>query len=165
MEWIQYLFEKEDNLNSLQMAARGIIVFLASVLVLRIASKRSFGKESAVDHVVVIILGGMLGRVVTGAAAFLPVMAAVFAIIIMHRLLAWLSLYNKWVGKIVKGEKKLLFSEGSAKKEEMNRSLVSMHDLEEGVRLMLNENNFDNVKEISIERNGEISVVKKDKQQ
>ena len=145
MEWLHALFGKEDALNSLQMSARGIIVFLAAVVVLRIASKRTFGKESVVDHVVVIILGGMLGRVITGAAAFLPVMCAVFSIIIMHRLLAWLCLYNKWLGNIVKGEKKILFSEGEPEKTNMKKALIIIDDLDEGVRLMLNENSFDNV--------------------
>jgi uncharacterized membrane protein YcaP (DUF421 family) len=164
MEWIQQLFGKENDLNSLQMSARGIIVFLAALLVLRIGSKRSFGKESAIDHVVMIILGGMLGRAITGAEPFLPVMSAVFSIVIIHKLLAWLCLSNKWLGNMIKGEKKLLFTEGNPEKTNMKKTLISSDDLDEGVRLMLNENSLENVKEIFIERNGQISVVKKEEQ-
>jgi len=89
MEWLQHLFGKENDLTSLQIECESVIVFLAALIALRIGSKRSFGKESAVDYVVMIIIGGILGRAVTGAEPFLPVMAAVFAIIITHRLLAW----------------------------------------------------------------------------
>jgi uncharacterized membrane protein YcaP (DUF421 family) len=165
MEWIQQLFGKENDLGILQVSIRGIIVFLAALLVLRIGSKRSFGKESAIDHVVMIILGGMLGRAITGAEPFLSVMAAVFSIIITHRLLAWICLSNHWMGKMIKGEKKILFSDGQPKEDNMKQSLITNADLDEGIRLMLNENKRDNVKEIFIERNGQMSVVKKDKQQ
>jgi uncharacterized membrane protein YcaP (DUF421 family) len=162
MEWIQQLFGKQSDLNILQMSARGIIVFLAALLVLRIGSKRSFGKESAIDHVVMIILGGMLGRAITGAEPFLPVMAAVFAIILTHRLLAWICLSNHRLGNIIKGEKKLLFSDGKPHENNMKHNLISNEDLNEGIRLVLNENDRDKVKEIFIERNGQMSVVKKD---
>jgi uncharacterized membrane protein YcaP (DUF421 family) len=165
MEWLQQFFGKDSDLNSLQMSVRGIIVFLAALLVLRIGSKRSFGKESAIDHVVMIILGGILGRAITGAEPFLPVMSAVFSIIIVHRLLAWICLSNKWLGNMINGEKKLLFADGKPETTNMKESLISKDDLDEGIRLRLNENNTDNVKEIFIERNGHLSVVKKPKTQ
>jgi uncharacterized membrane protein YcaP (DUF421 family) len=45
----------------------------------------------------------------------------------------------------------------------MKQVLVSEQDLQQGIRSMLNEKDTQNVAEIFIERNGEISVVKKAK--
>ena len=46
----------------------------------------------------------------------------------------------------------------------MNAHLVTYHDLMEEVRLEIHENSLDNVEEIFIERNGEMSVIKKEEQ-
>ena len=105
MEFINHLFGKEDQLTTLQMCGRGTIVFLAASIIMRIGSARTFGKESAIDHVVMIILGGILSRIITGAAPFVPVMASTFTIIIIHRLLAWICMYNRALGNLIKGEK------------------------------------------------------------
>jgi uncharacterized membrane protein YcaP (DUF421 family) len=56
-----------------------------------------------------IILGGKLSRVITGAAPFVPVIASTFTIIIIHRLLAWACLCNHTLGRVIKGEKKILY--------------------------------------------------------
>jgi len=161
MEFINHLFGKEEELTLLQMCARGTLVFLTALIIMRIGSVRTFGKESAIDHVVMIILGGILSRVITGAAPFIPVMAATFTIIIIHRLLAWICMYNHILGNIIKGEKRVLYTEDKIIRSNMKKVVVSEEDLKQGIRLGLNEQDMKNVKEILIERNGEISVVKK----
>lgn len=161
MEWVNQLFGKQDNLSCLQMSARGVIVFISTLVVMRIGSKRTFGKETAVDHVVMILLGGILGRAVVGASAFLPVIASTFTVLLTHRLLAWLCLYSHFLGNLIKGKKKLLFSNGEPLKANMDKTLTTNEDLLEGIRLMINAHDTNNVKEIFIERNGEISVTKK----
>jgi len=161
MEFINHLFGKEDQLTTLQMCARGAIVFLTALIIMRTGSARTFGKESAIDHVVMIILGGILSRVITGAAPFVPVMASTFTIIIVHRLLACLCMYNHTIGNIIKGKKRVLYNNDKAIESNMKKVLVSEEDLKQGVRLELNEHDMKHVAEIFIERNGEISVVKK----
>jgi uncharacterized membrane protein YcaP (DUF421 family) len=108
-----------------------------------------------------IILGGNLSRAFTGAAPFLPVMASTVAIIIIHRLLAWVCMYNRKIGKLIKGKEESLFENGEMNEKNMKKTLISQDDLREGLRLMLNEDKFDHVEKIIIERSGEISVVKK----
>ena len=161
MEFLNHLFGKEDQLTTLQMCARAALVFLTALIIMRTGSARTFGKESAIDHVVMIILGGILSRVITGAAPFVPVMASTLTIIIVHRLLAWLCMYNHTIGNIIKGEKRVLYNNDKAIESNMKKVLVSEEDLRQGVRLELNEHDMKHVAEIFIERNGEISVVKK----
>jgi len=43
----------------------------------------------------------------------------------------------------------------------MKRSSISDKDIREGLRLKLNDESLEEVQEIFIERNGEISIVKK----
>lgn len=162
MDWINTIFEKQDNLSCLQMSIRGVLVFLATLIVMRIGAKRTFGKETAVDYVVIILLGGILGRAVVGASPILPVIISTFFILLFHRFLAWICLRNHFMGNLIKGEKKQLFADGKPNKKNMDTALISNEDLLEGIRMMINARDTSNVKEIFIERNGEISVVKKE---
>ncbi len=161
METLDYIFRKENNLDALQMSIRGAIVFLTALILLRIGSTRAYGKGSAIDIVVMITLGGILGRVITGAAPFLPAIATVFTIIVLHHLLARLCTYSHRLGNLIKGKKRILYVNDKMVKQNMRKESVTRQDLEEGVRLALNEADFKNVAEIRIERNGRISVVKK----
>lgn len=161
MEWLDHLFGKEDHLNTLQMSVRAVLVFLTALIIMRIGCSRTFGKEAALDNVVIILLGGVLGRVVTGASPFLPAMSACFSIILIHRLLAWICMYDHKVGNLIKGSKILLFNNGKPVTKNLKKTLITIDDLHEGIRLNLNEDDTGHVKDIFMERNGEISVVKK----
>ncbi|HEY4062708.1 MAG TPA: hypothetical protein VGM30_12450 [Puia sp.] len=44
----------------------------------------------------------------------------------------------------------------------MDRPLISEKDLLESLRLQLNQDSFEEVREMSLERNGGVSVVKKE---
>ena len=83
------------------------------------------------------------------------------AFVLIHRFLAWVSLYNDRVGRWIKGEPSSLYANGKLNEENMRRARVSIKDLQEGVRQRINEETLDNVKEIVQERSGEISVIKK----
>lgn len=163
MNWESYLFEKTEDADTLQMAFRGVIVFITAVIILRAGGKRTFGKGTAIDNIVVIMLGGMLGRVVTGTAAYFPVTAAVIIIMLVYRLLAWLSLFEK-SSSIIMGQKTVLFKNGSEIKKAMKKTLTSTEDLREAARLRLNTEDLSKVDTICMERNGEISVTEKNKE-
>lgn len=155
------LFGEGKDLNSLQMVCRAIVSFFLTLGLIRVAGIRTFGKKTAFDNVIVIMLGSIFSRVVVGASAFIPTTLACLAFVLIHRLLAWLSLYNDTIGRWVKGEPSSLYSEGKLHEENMRGARVSEKDLRESVRQQINEDSLEHVREIIQERNGEISVVKK----
>jgi uncharacterized membrane protein YcaP (DUF421 family) len=163
MEWITFIFGHGTHLNSLQMSSRAILTFFITLLLLRIAGIRTFGKKSAFDNVITILLGSILSRAVVGASPFVPTVVGCLAFVLVHWLLARLSFYSDWIGWFVKGEKASLYAKGEENKANMKNAHITQKDLLEGVRLKINENSFDEVEEIFIERNGEISIVKKEK--
>lgn len=161
MEWIDIIFGSGKDLNMLQMTCRGIAAFFVALILIRIAGQRTFGKYSALDNVVMIMLGAVLSRAVVGASAILPVLGACTAMSLTHRILAWLSTYYDWIGRIVKGNQFCLYRNGREERRTMKKLLISSKDLMEGVRMQLNSDSLDNVDSIYIERSGELSVVKK----
>ena len=161
MDWIQLIFGEGKDLNALQMSSRAVVVFFIALGLIRIAGVRTFGKRSAMDNVIIIMLGSILSRAVVGASPFIPTVAGCLAFVLVHWLLAWLSLYSDAVGKFVKGEKACLYTNGAFNRKNMRRARISDKDIKEGLRIAINEETFDQVEEIFIERNGEISVIKK----
>jgi uncharacterized membrane protein YcaP (DUF421 family) len=110
------------------------------------------------------MLGSILSRVVVGASPFIPTTVACLAFVLVHWLLARISVHNDHVGRFVKGERISLYVDGRKNEKNMERSRISDKDLLEGLRLRINDESFEEVEEIFLERNGEISVVKKKKE-
>jgi uncharacterized membrane protein YcaP (DUF421 family) len=137
------------------------LVFIIALAMLRLAGKRTFGKQSAADNVIMITLGALMSRAIVGVTAVLPVIAACFAIVLIHRFLAWLCLNHPAIGEIVKGKEISLYKNGEENKKNMQSTLISKEDMMEGMRLQVNSSALEEVSEIIVERNGEISVIKK----
>ena len=94
------------------MSIRSLVMFLISVALLRISGKRSFGKNSALDIIIGIMLGAILARGVVGASPYFSTVAAALVIAVAHRLIARISVSQHWLGSLVKGESQLLFRDG-----------------------------------------------------
>lgn len=156
------LFGEGKELNSLQMADRAFVMFFITLILIRLAGMRAFGQKSAFDSIIVIMLGAILSRAVTGASAFVPTVFAGTVLSLIHRILGIITVNNESVGRIVKGRKKILFKNNNPVKENMQHCGVSLKDLQEEVRLILNEDSMENVKEIWIERSGKVSIIKKE---
>ena len=158
---ISEIFGSGQDLTPLQMAARAFVMFFIALLLIRIAGMRVFGIKTAFDNILVIMLGAILSRGVVGASPFLSTVAAAAAMILIHKVLAWLAMKYTWVGKIVKGYRRSLYHNGEIREDNLKKTAISKDDLMEGVRLEINTNSLDEVEQIFIEKTGEISVVKK----
>ncbi|HLP52188.1 MAG TPA: YetF domain-containing protein [Chitinophagales bacterium] len=161
METLENIFGVGQNLTAWQMSARAFVTFFITLFLIRIAGMRSIGKKSAFDTIITIMLGAVLSRVIVGASAFFPTVAAGFVIAIVHRLLAMIAVKHKWLEKIIKGQQRQLYSNGKINWDNMHRSSVSESDLIESVRLLANTKSLNDIDEAYIESNGEISIIKK----
>jgi len=161
MNIIHTLFGEGKDLNTLQMVCRAIVSFFLALVLIRIAGIRTFGKKSAFDNVIVIMLGSIFSRVVVGASPYIPTSLACLAFVLVHRLLGWLSFYNDTIGRLIKGEPSTLYADGSRIEENMRKARISEKDFRESIREQINEDDLEHVKQVIQERNGEISVVKK----
>lgn len=155
------LFGQGKDLDTLQMASRAILSFFLTLILIRIAGIRTFGKKTPFDNVIIIMLGSIFSRVVVGASPFVPTTVACLAFVLVHRFLAWVSLYNDRVGSWVKGEASTLYANGKLNEDNMRKARISIKDLQESIRQRINEDNLEQVKEIILERTGEISIIKK----
>ncbi|WP_158825299.1 DUF421 domain-containing protein [Mucilaginibacter lacusdianchii] len=165
MGFIETLFGEGKDLNMLQMCCRAFIVFFITLILIRLSGRRTFGKHSAFDNTLAIILGAILSRAVVGASPFVPTVGCSLLLVLMHRLLAWISTKNETFSKLLKGETIPLYKNGKLYGDNLSRSLVSEKDVLSDVRLKGNTNSLADVEEINMETSGEISVIKKSNEQ
>ncbi|WP_233830354.1 DUF421 domain-containing protein [Paraburkholderia sp. ZP32-5] len=161
MDAIFVLFGEGRNLDPLQMGLRAIVVFVIALALIRVSGRRSFGQRSPFDLVVVILLGATLSRAIVGASPFIATVVASFLIVACHRMLAWACMRSRRFERLVGGVEREVFSNGVFNAREMHAALMTRTDIEETVRQKTGSRSMDNVAAAILERNGEVSVIRK----
>jgi uncharacterized membrane protein YcaP (DUF421 family) len=156
------LFGEGRDLNILQMSCRGVVVFFIALLLIRVSGRRSFSLHTPLDNIITIVLGAVLSRAIVGASGFLPVLAACAVIVVLHRAIAWGAAHHRGLSRIVQGNKMILFEDGKFIAANMSKALVCEEDVMEGVRKSALTEDLIKIDKIYIERNGEISAIKKE---
>ena len=147
------------DLNALHICLRGGVVFVATLIMVRLANKRFLAKLSAFDAILALILASMLSRAVNGSSAFFPTLAGGFALVALHHLLAMLSFRSRAFGALVKGTADILVQDGKIDREKMRANNISEQDLLEEARLNGGTLDVAHIHRATMERNGQISVV------
>lgn len=148
------------DLSFMQISLRGIFVFVATLIIVRLGDKRFLSKRSAFDAALGFILASMLARAVNGSAAFFPTLGGALVLIVLHRLLAFLTRDAHWFGNLIKGRATIIVENGIIRNDAMRANNLSEHDLAEDLRMNGNVSDLAKVKAAYYERNGHISVVK-----
>lgn len=161
MELVKEIFGEGKDLNVIQMSSRGVIVFVIALVLIRLSGRRSFGIRTPLDNIITISLGAILSRAIVGASDFLPVITCCFVIVIMHRIFGWLVVHYKAFGKFIEGDKIEIFKDGRFIKKNLERGLVCEEDIMQGVRKSASTEDLEKIDKIYMERNGEISALKK----
>ena len=149
------------DMNALQMALRTVIIYAASLALVRLGSSRFLGESTAFDVVIGIMLGSIMSRAINSSAPLVPTLAAGATLVGMHRLLAYVSFHTDWFGSLVKGKPILLIEDGQVKSEGVQRENLSTQDLNEALRLQGQVTDPEKVRLAYRERNGRISVITK----
>ena len=146
-----------------QMALRAVVVYVATVLMVRLGKKRFMGQGTAFDMILGIMLGSIVSRAITGTAPFLPALAASGVLIAMHWLLSGVALRWHGFGVAFKGHERLLVRDGRVDREAMRRAHMSGRDLWEDLRAK-GVSRLEQVAEARLERSGELSVIRAERE-
>src|SRR5256885_609433 len=81
--WLDSLFGlsvKAEELGFGQMTARAAFFYIALIIIVRCGKKRALGGATVFDVILVITIGSIAARAVTGGTAFFPALLAVIAL-------------------------------------------------------------------------------------
>lgn len=148
------------DLTSLQVSIRGMIVFVATLIMVRLGSKRSLAEKTAFDAALIVIIASVLARAINGSAPFLPTLIVGFVLVILHRLLAVGAYFSHAFGILIKGKSVVLVENGKLQHKNMRLNHISEHDLEEDMRLDAATEDLSKIKVARVERSGDISFIK-----
>lgn len=147
-----------QDIGWLQMSLRATLIFVLGVLIVRFAATRAFGKWSALDIILAVIVGSNLSRALTGSAPFLPTLIATVLLVILHGLLAMAAARWSWLSTLTKGASIRLVRDGQMDEAAMRRAGIGEGDLRMALRAS-GHTDLERVRSASLERNGDISVI------
>jgi len=149
------------ELTFAQISLRGLVVFVVTLIIIRLGHKRSLARETAFDAILLVILASVLARAINGSASFFATLGGSLVIVLFHRLLGSAAYRWHWLGVLMKGMPAVLVVDGERKRDAMRRNHISDHDLEEDMRLDAKTEDLSRVRIARIERSGDISFIKK----
>ena len=148
------------ELTSVQVSIRGVIVFVATLIMVRLSSKRSLAEKTAFDAALIIVIASVLARAINGSAPFFPTLVVGFVLVLLHRLLAIGAYFSHAFGILIKGKSVVLVENGELQQKNMRLNHISEHDLEEDMRLDAAMEDVSKIKVARVERSGDISFIK-----
>lgn len=132
--FLETLFGTAPHVSAWQECARAVLIFAYGLLLVRLSGRRTFGKWSALDIVVSIMLGSSLSRALTGNAPLLGTMAASAVLVLLHWLLAQAAARSTRLARIFEGAAIQLGRGGQLDARACLRQSVSAADLHEALR-------------------------------
>ena len=149
------------SLTFWQISVRGVIVFFAALVIVRLGDRRFLSQKTAFDAVLGFILASMLARAVNGNSAFFPTLGGGLVLVLLHRALAAWSRRSHALGNLIKGRSTVVIRDGQLDTAAADRNRLSEHDVLEDLRLHGNVEQIEDVRLAVFERNGQISVVRR----
>src|SRR5437879_13210585 len=110
--WLGLGLQPKD-LTFFQISLRGIIVFLATLMMIRLGHKRSLARKTAFDAVLIVILASVLSRAINGSAAFFATLGGSVVIVLVHRLFAFIAYHSHTFGCLLKGRPDVIVENGN----------------------------------------------------
>jgi uncharacterized membrane protein YcaP (DUF421 family) len=149
-----------QELTTGQVALRAVLVYFVLILFVRMGKKRFLGQATVFDAILIIMIGSLSSRAVSGTAPFVATLAGTFAFIAVHWLISYASVRSPTLSFLVKGHDTLVIKNGRVDREALRDAHMSTDDLAEDLRQQ-GVGHQQEVKEARLERSGKLSVVKK----
>jgi uncharacterized membrane protein YcaP (DUF421 family) len=142
-------------------AARGLLVYVVMLIVIRVLGKRTVGNFTAFDLLVALMLGEVVDEIIYGDVTIAQGMVAIGVIALAKYLTAWLSYFDHGLNRILEGKPREVIRNGEPVHDAMRAEILNEQELHAALRL----HGIDDMKEVKsakMEVDGEISVILED---
>ena len=161
-EFLKIFTEQGEKLNLWQGAGRGLLIFLITIVIVRLGKRKFLGKNSAIDIILAIMIGSLASRSITGSARLIPTIIIIALLVATHWFLSFISIKSSKIASFLEGSGIGLVKEGKIDEQALKQQLFRKEDLIEAARLRGNIATLEKIKEAYLESNGSISIIKKD---
>lgn len=141
------------------MIARALVMYVLLLIIVRAGKKRFLGRATALDVILVIMIGSIAARALTGGSPFFPATIGIAVLVGLHWIISWIAEGSPTFGGLVKGHSTVLVKDGKVIFGALAKAHMSKDDLEEGLREKSVASPCQ-VREARLERSGRLSVIR-----
>ena len=157
-EWNRLLFNGLPESFLLEVIFRSTIMFIVLLLTLKIAGKRGVKQLSVFETVIIIALGSAAGDpMFYEDVGIIPAITVFTVIIVLYRLVTWLTGKSKKLEEFVEGKTECLISEGEFSITTFKKESLAQDEFFSELRLKSIEH-LGQVRNAFMETSGDISV-------
>ena len=145
----------------MDLVLRAAVVFVFVVILTRIIGRRELGSLAPIDLILLIILGDALQQGLTQDDYSLTgAVLVVGTLAVLQVFTSWLSFRVPMTRRVLEGEPLIIVENGQPIERNLRRERLTLEEVTESAR-MKEIGSLDEVQWAVLERNGEISFIKK----
>jgi uncharacterized membrane protein YcaP (DUF421 family) len=139
---------------------RAAAMYLALMVLFKIAGRRSLAELTTFDFVLLMIIGEATQQALLGDDFSLTnSVLVIITLIAIDFGLSLLKQRSSWVSRLVSGEATIIIEDGKLLHERLRRARIGEADVMEAARSSQGVETLDQIKFAILERNGKISVI------
>lgn len=142
-------------------AARGLLVYVVMLIVMRVLGKRTVGNFTAFDLLVALMLGEVVDEIIYGDVGIAQGMVAILVVALAKYVTAWLTYWDHGLNKILEGTPTEMVKNGELVREGLKKELVNEQEVMAALRLQ-GVSDVREVKHAYMEVDGILSVIKEE---
>jgi uncharacterized membrane protein YcaP (DUF421 family) len=142
-------------------AARGLLVYVAMLVVIRLLGKRTVGNFTAFDLLVALMLGEVVDEIIYGDVSLAQGFTAILVVAAAKYLTAWLSAWKHGINKVLEGQPTALVRNGELVREGIRGELMHEKEVMAALRLQ-GISDMREVKLAMMEVDGQVSVIREE---
>jgi uncharacterized membrane protein YcaP (DUF421 family) len=136
--------------------------YFVLLLLLRITGRRTGKRMATFEILLIFLLGGQMTQTVIGEdRSFTNALTGVSTVALCHAFVSWLKIKSSVAARVIDGTPMIIYQNGKWETERMNMVRVQEQDVRQHAREEGIESE-DEIKLITVERNGAISIIKND---
>lgn len=139
---------------------RATCVYIALMVVFRVAGRRSLGDLTTFDFVLLMMIGEATQQALLGEDfSLINSMMVIATLIVLDVGLSLAKLHSRRVAKLIDGHATVVVEEGRFLHERMRRTRLTEDDIRESARTSQGVDTVEQIKFAIVERNGKISII------
>jgi uncharacterized membrane protein YcaP (DUF421 family) len=142
-------------------AARGVLVYAAMLVVIRVLGKRTIGNFTAFDLLVALMLGEVVDEIIYGDVSLAQGFVAIFVVAAAKYATGWLSYGSPKLNRILEGTPTELVKNGKLVRENLRSEMMNEKEVMAALRLQ-GVADMSEVKLALMEVDGQVSVIRED---
>jgi uncharacterized membrane protein YcaP (DUF421 family) len=158
LEWERVLFNDLPPIFLIEVILRSAVMFTFLLIALRITGKRGVRQLSIFEVVIIIALGSAAGDpMFYEDVGVVPALVVFATIILLYRLVTWLTGKSEWFEKLVEGKTVCLIHEGKFSVKEFGKESLAQDEFFSELRIKSVEH-LGQIRSAYLESSGEVSI-------